>query len=45
MDIYSQLSELCHQNFEARHLAREEALKHSRLLTPPFSPIHPRHSP
>ena len=33
MDIYSQLSELCHSNFEARHQAREEALKHSRLLT------------
>jgi translin len=33
MDIYSQLSELCHHDFESRHLAREEALKHSRLIT------------
>jgi translin len=33
MVTYSQLSELCHQDFEARHQAREEALKHSRLLT------------
>ena len=33
MDFYPQLSELCHQDFEARHLAREEALKHSRLMT------------
>jgi translin len=33
MDFYSQLSELCHQDFEARHLAREEVLKHSRLIT------------
>lgn len=31
--IYSQLSELCHQDFEAQHHAREEALKHARLLT------------
>ena len=33
MDIYTQVSELCHQDFEARHQAREEALNHSRLLT------------
>lgn len=33
MNSYSQLSELCHQGFEARHQAREEALKHARLLT------------
>lgn len=33
MNFYPQLSELCHQDFEARHLAREEALKHSRLIT------------
>ncbi len=33
MNFYPRLSELCHQDFEARHLAREEALKHSRLMT------------
>jgi len=33
MDFYSHLFELSHQDFEARHSAREEALKHSRLLT------------
>ena len=33
MVTYSQLSELCHKDFDARHLAREEALTHSRLLT------------
>lgn len=33
MNFYPQLSELCHQDFEARHLAREEALKHARLMT------------
>jgi len=33
MNSYSQLSELCHQGFEARHKAREEALTHARLLT------------
>lgn len=33
MNFYPQLSELCHQDFEGRHLAREEALKHARLMT------------
>lgn len=33
MNSYSQLSELCHQGFTARHQAREEALTHARLLT------------
>jgi translin len=31
--VYSQLFELCHRDLEAQHLAREEALKHARLLT------------
>ena len=33
MVSYSQLSELCHQELEVRHQAREEALKHARWLT------------
>jgi len=33
MVSYSQLSELCHQDLEARHHAREEALQLARWLT------------